>query len=185
MRLYRVFPWDPAAAANQSGGALFSVDSGDNRISNIDLYKTFYLAAEPEAAVAEALGHLFAWRPATFLHGISPLALADYELADSVSIFALDDVDALRTIGIQQPSRVITRDRTTTQAWARIIYQRNAYIGACWWSYYNPDWKAYGLWNISSLRLACAPKTLTIDSPAVVIAAKAIAKQRLGKRSRP
>jgi len=94
----------------------------------------------------------------------------------------LDDVDALRTIGVQQPSRVITRDRATTQAWARIIYERNAYIGACWWSYYNPDWKAYGLWNISGLCLAWTPETLTIDSPAVVTAANAITKQRLGKR---
>ncbi len=89
MRLYRVFPWDPAAAANQSGGALFLVDSADNRISNIELYKTFYLAAEPEAAIAETLGHLFAWRRATFTHPIGPLALASYELADAAPIFCI------------------------------------------------------------------------------------------------
>lgn len=112
-----------------------------------------------------------------------PLALARYELADNAPIFALDDVDALRTIGVRQPSRLITRDRT--QAWARTIYERYAYIGACWWSYYNPDWKAYGLWDISSLSLAGTPDALTIDSPAVVAAANAIAKQRLSKRKRP
>ncbi len=73
------------------------------------------------------------------MHRISPLALATYELTDTAPIFALDDVDALRTIGVQPPSRVVTRDCAATQAWARITYERNAYIGACWWSYYNPD----------------------------------------------
>ncbi|MDQ2865780.1 MAG: RES family NAD+ phosphorylase [Candidatus Eremiobacteraeota bacterium] len=178
-KLYRVFPWNSNAADHQSGGALFVVDSNKNRISNVELYRTFYLAAQPEAALAEVLGHLLIWRPKTFVHSVGPLSLATYELPESLPIFELDDLNAIRSLGIEQPSRIVTRDRTITRGWARTIYERGTYAGARWWSYHNPDWQAYGLWNIDALSLNVPPTPLSTGSPIVISTAKAIAKQIL------
>ncbi|MEO9263108.1 MAG: RES domain-containing protein [Candidatus Baltobacteraceae bacterium] len=179
MNLYRVFPWDEDAAETELGGAFFVVDSDRNRISNLEYYTTLYLAGQPEAAIAEVLGHLLVWRTTSFQHPIGTLSLATYELDDQAPIFELDDIDSLRSLNIARPSRIITRDRDVTRRWALAIYQRGGNVGARWWSYYNPQWSACGLWQRAGLTLCGRPEPLTIETPAVITAAQAISKQRI------
>ncbi len=153
MKLYRVFPYDTGVAPTDKGGALFIPEaSGLGRIDNPDLYSVLYIASTPYAAIAESFGRLAVWRPSTFIHGSGlPYAVATYEAPDDLSIFDLDEIDALRSIGIMRPTDVITRDRAKTQAWARTVFAMEKFVGALWWSYYDPDWPVMGLWDSSSL----------------------------------
>lgn len=48
-------------------------------------------------------------------------------------------------------NQIVTRDRAKTQAWARTIFALRKYVGACWWSFYDPNWPVMGLWDSSSL----------------------------------
>jgi hypothetical protein len=179
VKLYRVFPFDAGAALSDRGGALFVPSpSGQNRIDNADLYGVLYVSAEPHAAVAETLGRIELWRPATFVHASRrPLALATFEAPDDLPLFELNDVDALRSIGVTRPTDVVTRDRAITQAWARTIFERGGFAGVRWWSYYNPDWPVVGLWDHNSLTLARPPEILTVDGAIVLEAAAAIVRQ--------
>lgn len=178
MTLYRVLPYDSSAAADEKGGVLYVRGSTSGRIANPDLYRELYLAAEPEGAVAEVFARLPIWTQSDFVHADgNPYALGAYELPDDVAIFNLDDVDALKSIGVTRPTSVIRRNRKTTQAWARSIFALGSYAGAEWWSYYNPDWTSLGLWDISRLRAVGAPEVLSPAHPAVQSTAKAIVRQ--------
>jgi hypothetical protein len=177
--LYRVIPYDPSAAPTKRGGALFvPAGSRRNRIDNPDLYDALYLAAAPEAAIAESFGRSPIWTSETFVHGNGrPYSLVTYRVRDDISIFDLDDVDALRSIGITRPSTVVTRDRAKTQAWARSIFESGRYSGAGWWSHHSPDWMVVGLWEHSAVSMATMPEILTPHSSAVREAAKTIVRQ--------
>jgi hypothetical protein len=179
VRLYRVFPFDQSAASDHPGGALFvPPSSGLSRIDNPDLYDVLYVAHDAPAAVAESFARYDVWRPATFVDGSGlPYALATYELPDDVPIFDLNDVDALKSIGVMRPTDVVTRDRAITQAWARTIFLGGAYAGARWWSYYNPDWPVAGLWDRTRIQLAKAPEVLSSTSAVVRDAATTIVRQ--------
>jgi hypothetical protein len=169
VRLYRVFPFDKSAAPDQPGGALYiPPSSGLSRIDNPDVYDVLYVAHDACAAVAESFARYDIWRPATFIDGSGlPCALATFELPDDVPIFDLNDVDALKSIGVLRPSDVVTRDRAITQAWARTIFLGGAHDGARWWSYYNPDWPVVGLWDRTGIQLVEAPEALTSTSAVV------------------
>jgi len=178
MRLYRVIPYDASAAPTERGGALFVPAGGTNRIDNPDLYDVLYLAGTHEAAIAETFGRIPLWTPDTFVHGSGRAhALLTYEIPNDIALFELDDVDALKSIGIKKPSSVVTRDRVKTQAWARTIFETGRYAGASWWSYYGPDWTVMGLWDRSGLRVIGAPETLTVASAVVKETAAAIVRQ--------
>lgn len=178
MKRYRVVPLDENAAPTERGGALFVPPGGGSRIDNPDLYLTLYLVLQPEAAIAEAFGRIPIWTPETFVHASGrPHQLLTYEAPDGVRVFDLDDVEALRRIGIAKPSAVVTRDRTKTQAWARRIFETGSYAGIRWWSYYNPDWTVLGLWNRTELRVSDQAETLTTTHPTVHEAAAAIVRQ--------
>lgn len=179
MRLYRIFPWSADAAETEPGGVFYAPHSNINRISNPDLYRELYLAAPAEAALAEALGDLAVWRESTFRHPVGTLALAAYELDDDAPVVNLDDVATLRDLGIARPSRVVTPNRQTTQAWARRIYESRTPVGVRWWSHYNADWIVYAIWTLDELRAENAPINLSVRSAEVVRAARAIAKQRI------
>ncbi len=178
MTVYRLFPYDESAAPNERGGALFVPPGGRNRIDNPRSYSVLYVAANPEAAIAETFGRLAVWTPETFLHSSGrSYALAAYEIPDDLAIFNLDDVDALKTIGIMRPTNVITRDRAKTQAWAQTIFDIGTYEGASWWSYYRPDWTIIGLWNYGSVRLMGTAHTVTSSSAVVQATAAPIVRQ--------
>lgn len=178
MRLHRVIPYDASAVPTERGGALYVPPGGTNRIDNPNLYDALYLAAAPEAAIAETFGRIPIWTPETFVHGSGrAFALAVYEVPDDLALFDLDDVDALKSIGVTKPSTVVTRDRTKTQAWARTIFERGGYAGITWWSYYGPDWSVMGLWDHTDVAVVEVPETLDVTTPTVRETARAIVRQ--------
>jgi hypothetical protein len=179
VRLYRSFPFDAGAAPHGRGGALFvPTSSGLGRIDNPDLYEVLYVSANPQAAVAESFGRLAVWRPETFVHGSGlPFAIASYEVPDDLLVFDLNDIDALKSIGVTRPTDVVTRDRAKTQAWARMIFVGGRHAGASWWSYYEPDWPVLGLWDRRSVQLAEPPQIITAASAVVQEAAAVIVRQ--------
>ena len=101
-------------------------------------------------------------------------ALVEYEVGDHAQICDLDDARRLTDLGLR-PSRVVTRDRDVTQAWARKLYDDGHFAGVRWWSYYNPDWGSIGLWDIAALNVADVV-ILTADDPAFVAAAAEIVR---------
>jgi hypothetical protein len=179
VRLHRVYPLQEGAALNDQGGALFvSAVSAHGRIDNPDLYRVLYASADPLAAIAETFARLAIWRTATFVHAAGrPYVLATYDAPDELALFELNDVDALRSIGVRRPSEVDHPDRAVTQGWARVIYDRNAFAGARWWSSENTDWTLLGLWDYSTLTLARPVQILTAENALVRDAAAAIVRQ--------
>jgi hypothetical protein len=176
--LYRVFPFDAGAAPTDRGGALFvPAPSGAGRIDNPKVYAVLYTASTATAAIAETFGRLPVWRADTFVHGSGlPYALATYELPAGVQLFDVNDIDALRAIGVTRPTDIITHARSTTQAWARKIFELGGHAGIIWWSYYNPAWPIVGLWEHSGLQVAARPEILGPASRAVTEAATAIVR---------
>lgn len=121
MNLYRVFAFDAGAAPTDKGGALFvPPPSSFGRIDNPDRYSVLYLAVDPRAAVAESFGRFAIWQRTTFVHGSGlPYALASYTIPDTRKFFNLNDIDALKSIGITHPADVVTQIARKRQAWAR------------------------------------------------------------------
>jgi len=184
VRLYRVIPYDASAAPTQRGGVLFVPAGGSNRIDNPDLYDVLYLAGTPEAAMAETFGRIPLWTPETFVHGSGRrYALTTIEAPDSIALFALDDVDALKSIGITKPRSVVMRDRGKTQALARAIFETGRYAGASWWSYYGPDLTVMGRWDRDGVSAIETPENLTVVSAVVKAASDAIVRQIVRTKS--
>jgi hypothetical protein len=52
-----------------------------------------------------------------------------------------------------RPSNVVTRDRATTQRWALEVFEEDKWDGIRWWSFHNPEWGSFGLWNRDGLEL--------------------------------
>jgi hypothetical protein len=179
VKFYRVFPFDASAAPNDRGGALFVPPGSRNgRIDNPDLYRVFYVASVPQAAIAETFGRFPIWRAETFLNGRGfPYALATIESPDAFELFDMNDIDALRSIGINRPTDVVTRDREVTQAWARTIFERGGYCGVVWWSFYDPAWQIAGIWSQDLLRLVREPEVLDVGLPVVAESAAMLVRQ--------
>ena len=156
---YRVGVYsDAAATPADNGHPLYRwPHQGAGRIDDPRReYLVLYLADTAEAAVAEAFGRFPEWRSAIF--DVPPAAppnsrRALFTYQGEPRICDLDDSRCLVDYGLR-PSRVVTRDRTVTQEWARAIYERAApdsgreFAGISWWSYYNPDWASIGLWDV-------------------------------------
>jgi hypothetical protein len=65
------------------------------------LYDVLYVAAAPEAAVAESFGRIPLWNSETFVHGSGlPQQLVTYDLPDNTSVFELNDVVALQSLAL-------------------------------------------------------------------------------------
>ncbi|MEO6990334.1 MAG: RES family NAD+ phosphorylase [Candidatus Baltobacteraceae bacterium] len=184
MRLYRVFPWNRAAAEDRPGGALYAPASTSGRIDNPTLYQVLYLSSHPEGAVAESLGRLRIWRDESFLRTGVRLALAVVEVEESTQIVDLTRVEVLVALGVVLATEVISRDRASTQSLARRVFERGRSEGMSWWSYYNPDWLNVGLWSLSSVHLIGTPELLATEHPAVVAAAESLPRQIVEGRSR-
>lgn len=174
MRLYRVLPYLPRASRGRPGHPLHvPAASGAGRIDNPGRYDALYLGDSPAGAVAEAFGWAARWG-AGLLRGVPTLpgsvrALATYDLADGPAVCDLDDAHRLVQLSLR-PSDVVSRDRARTQGWAARIYADAEYAGVRWWSYYDPRWGSFGLWDITGIRVAgVAP--LALDHPAVTEAA--------------
>ncbi len=161
MRLYRVCPVDPAAArGNPYHPGFVPRSSGQHRVDNPDRYNTLYLAGSPAGAVAERFGAFAHWGDWLLEHprGFSA-RLVTFDLSDDRRVLDLDNPDELAA-RMLRPSRVVTRDRITTQAWAARVHDEARWVGVSWWSFYNPDWTACGLWS--------PPDASTVEGLAVV-----------------
>lgn len=151
---------------------------GGGRIDNPASYSTLYLSDAPAGAIAEAFGRFPEWSPA-ILRGRPDMpgsvqAVARYELAEPERICDLDNVAQLRDLKLR-PSDIVTRDYSVSRAWALEIFRKKKWIGVRWWSYYDPRWSSFGLWDVRKLKLQeVAP--LRIDSPALREAAITIAR---------
>ena len=183
MRLYRVFPWVRKAQPGEPGHALYIASRNSvGRLDNPGHYRVLYAANKAIAAVAEAFGSFELWT-AGMLAGSPTLpgsrrAIAAYEIPDTVKILDLDDGSALARRKLR-PSQVVTRDRGITQAWALRIFQAGGFAGVKWWSYYNPDWGAAGLWDITNVDVLSVAE-LTVDSDVLEEARAALMRSWVG-----
>lgn len=158
MLVFRVFPHLPSARRpTEPGHALYThPDQGLGRLDNPDLYLVRYLALDPAAAVAEAFGNVAVWRPSMLgfpnLAG-SERALGAYRLDEKRHpLLDLDDARCLLDRGLR-PTQVVSRNRPTTQAWARRIFEEGRWAGVRWWSYHRPHWTVAGIWSDGALEL--------------------------------
>lgn len=172
MRLYRVFPWDTNAAADQPGGALFSPSSDQGRFDNEKSYRGLYLSHSAEGAVGERFGGYARWRPALFNDPRGRrFSLATFELPNNTAIADLDRVDMLVAHGIRRVTQVATEDRSVTRPIAARIFGLSTFVGLAWWSVLHADWSNVLLWSHSALALVDEPDPLSIGHRAVVTAA--------------
>lgn len=184
--LYRVFPYLPAAANDETGGALYGPPQGGGRIDNPGIYSVLYLSDAAGGAIAEAFGRFPEWTPA-MLEGSPSLpgsarAIARFRLADDAPVCNLDDLKQLAALGLR-PSDVVNRDYTRSRVWARRIYERGKWSGVRWWSYYAPAWSSFGLWDTQGLSLA-EVSPLALDHPALVEASRTIVRRVIASRRR-
>lgn len=177
MILYRVLPLDPRAAADDPGGSLWwpRPVQGAGRHDNPDLYGCMYVSETPVSGVAEALapfrstGNLV---PEMLLRAGRPLALATLSLDTEDAVIDLDDGAVL--VGADLcPSRVATRDRAVTQAWARELHERRpSQPGLRWWSTLEAAWINVTLFDRAAPALSLVEScTLAIEDDVVEEAA--------------
>ncbi|MDJ0459326.1 hypothetical protein PUN71_019150 [Arthrobacter sp. NQ7] len=91
----------------------------------------------------------------------------------NVAVLDLDDPEVLQEWALRASS-VVSRDRASTQQWARSMYDTGDYAGVSWWSFYEPRWASFGLWDVSGLTVAGEPEPLTLAHDAVRDAATPI-----------
>ena len=131
-----------------------------------------YLSSAPAGAVAEVFAPLGSWSPRMFESPSTPRArraLGRYELGDRARILDLDDAETLRTLGLR-PSEVVSADRAVTQRWAQAVVKQRRWDGVRWWSFHEPRWYSYGLWDRRHLTVIGVER-LALDHSAVVEAA--------------
>ena len=152
---------------------------GGGRIDNPGMYSVLYLSDTAAGAIAEAFGRFPEWTP-SILEGTpgvprSIRAVARCHLSDDAPVCNLDDPERLLTLGLR-PSDVVSRDYTRSRAWARLIFEQGAWTGVRWWSYYNPAWYSFGLWDTKSLALVRVTP-LRLDNPDVLEASRTIMRR--------
>jgi hypothetical protein len=177
--LYRVFPYLAASPKNEPGGALYLPSQGGGRIDNPRAYSVLYLSDSAAGAIAEAFGRFPEWT-AAILEGSpslpgSALAIARYRLAEDTPICDLDDPKRLMALGLR-PSDIVNRDYTRSRAWARSIFDTGQWSGVRWWSYYDPAWSSFGLWDTKHPTLEDV-RPLTLDHAALLEASRTIVRQ--------
>ena len=183
--LYRVFPHSTSSAKDEPGGALYLPPQGGGRIDNPGTYSVLYLSDTAAGAIGEAFGRFPEWTPAV-LEGSPSLpgsarALARYRLAEDALICDLDNPEQVLALGLR-PSDIVSRDYTRTRAWARRIHEHRRWSGVRWWSYYDPAWSSFGLWDIKHLTLD-EVTLLRLDHPALLEANRSIVRRVVEARS--
>ena len=139
MICWRVAALDPGAGDRERGGVLWFPRSlqGEGRHDNPDLYGCLYVAAQAMGAIAEALapfrgsGRL---DPSMLRRAGRALVLGRLSLAEEAGVLDLDDPQVLAREGLR-PSRIATRQRTTTQRQAARLHEAHPEAVALrWWS---------------------------------------------------
>ena len=172
LALYRVFPWDAAAAPGEPFSPQFiPPQQGSGRFDLPD-EPVLYLGESPEHPVAEVLQP---FRGRAFRLGMlrrfgHPLALVEVRLPHDIAarLTDLDDPTELTRLALR-PSDVASDDRRRTTAIASAVHASGA-SGLRWWSKLSGDWHAVVLFvgriPVSRLTLG-APEELTATHPAV------------------
>lgn len=177
MILWRVLPWAPAAQPPEPGAPLFFPRSlqGAGRHDNPARYGCLYLGTESASAVAESLARFrgSALSDAMLVRGGLRLALVRLDLPDDAELIDLDDPRVLQR-ELLRPSRVATRDRAITQAYAEGLFDgRTDAAGLRWWSTLEASWINVTLFDRAAPALkAGAAEPLSTDHPAVAEAAE-------------
>lgn len=186
--LYRVFPFLPGASPDEPGGALYIPPQGGGRLDNPDLYAVLYASDAEAGALAESFGRFPEWTSA-LLEGSPALpgsvrAIGRYGVASFARICNLDDPAQLAALGLR-PSEIVSREYTRTRAWARTIFREGDWTGVRWWSYYDPLWASFGLWDLSGVSITDV-RVLRMDDAALLEAARTITRRvrQSGHRSR-
>jgi len=182
--LWRVFPWDPAAAdGNPFSPSFIPRSTGIGRFDlPVELSRQLYLAESEEHAISE---QLYRWRGRQIgerhLERMGQrLAAVEVHLPDDTSVSL---VDLCTPPGLTDASthadRVASLHRTTTQPIARAAWDQG-HAGLRWWSRFHGDWHTTVLfterWMIDGrgdgpeLRFG-EPVPLTLESPGVIEAA--------------
>jgi hypothetical protein len=182
--LWRVFPWDPAAASGQP----FAADmvprwQGSGRFDVPELSAVWYFAESAVHAAAEALQGLRGQtlEDADLLRGGHRLAAVAVVVAPHVSARVVDLCDpaelARRSI---RPDRLASRQLAVTQRIARELAEAGA-PGFRWWSSLHGDWHATILFAVRLPAGALAfgtPSPLTLGDPAVIDACRLLGIRR-------
>jgi len=175
--LYRAFAWREAARADEPDGPLWfpRIFQGDGRHDNPDAYGCLYLSDRPESCIVEQLAAFRGQRliPSVLRRRGLPLALAQLELDDRAELVDLDDPAVLMRERLR-PSRVATRDRTTTQPRALELHRAHQKTaGLRWWSSWEALWINVTLFDRATKALSLTDvAVLTLDHPALLDAAE-------------
>ena len=180
--LWRVFPWDPAAAEGERFSAAF-VAGGQGR-GRFDLPDrpsgVLYLAETPEHAVAESIQR-FRNQPVPLdaddltVMG-RPLALVPVTLDAQIDGGIADLCDPATLVRhAVPPDRTAARTRATSQRVSAEIYEAG-YAGLRWWSAFWGEWHTVVVFRDRlAARLAYgAPAALDLSHHAVAEAARSL-----------
>jgi RES domain-containing protein len=175
--LWRVLPWDPSAGPHDRGGPLYIPRGfqGRGRHDNPGRYGCLYATVEAASGVAEILAQ---FRGQPLVEGMLDLdgmrlAAVPLELPDESELVDLDEPRVLQRERLR-PSRVATRDRTATQAYAeRLFDAHSSAAGIRWWSTFESTWINVTLFDRAAPGLSSGPaERLTLDHPSVAEAAE-------------
>lgn len=176
MILYRCFAWNERARDREADSALWFPQpfQGEGRHDNPSHYGCLYLSDHALSSIVEQLARFRGQRLLASLlrrRGL-PLALAELDLDDRAELVDLDDPLVLKREKLR-PSRVATRQRSTTQPQALQLYQRHrAAAGLKWWSIYEALWLNVTMFDRAATLLRVrSVRALTLDDPAVLEAA--------------
>ena len=178
--LYRLFPWDRAAARSSPGGALYNprAQQGSGRHDNPDFYGAIYTARVEVSAVAEWLAGFRGQRLVAddFLRTDGRRwALVGLDDAALRGLVDLDDPGELVSRRLR-PSRVATRSRSSTRDVARDLFAEGV-PGFAWWSTLEASWPNVTLFAervVNVIRVVDGPREIAIEDPVVRVAAAAI-----------
>jgi hypothetical protein len=112
-------------------------------------------------------------RPSMLLRGGRPLALAELQLDERVSLLDLDDPRVLTRERLR-PSQVATRARAVTQRQSAELFERHERSGGLlWWSTFEASWRNVTLFDRAAGGLEARSCTeLGLDDPRLVEAAE-------------
>jgi hypothetical protein len=174
--LHRCFAWNARAAEGEPDSPTWfpRIYQGDGRHDHPGSYGCLYLSTSPLSTIVEQLARFRGQRllPSLLRRRGLPLGLADLELDDAAELVDLDDPAVLSAEGLR-PSRVATRDRSTTQAQALALFARHAAAaGLRWWSTFEASWINVTVFDRAAPHLrVTAVRPLTIADPLVAEAA--------------
>ncbi len=171
-RAWRVFPWDPDAAAGERFSPGY-VPPGQGK-GRFDLPGVaggvLYAAETAEHAVAELVQHLRGQTldDADLIVAGKRLALVAVALPDVLREGVLDlcDPAELVRLGVR-PDETASRDRRSTQRISTAVHEAG-HSGLRWWSAFSGDWHTMLLFRdrLSTSLAFGTPEPLTLDHPA-------------------